>query len=193
MVGQAWNETSQVIAELGEHLKTTPLPEVKLLTTINEIQKEIDSIFSQRTEDGKKLIRGMSMTAEKKKQESVRKGETEHRARVEGLEQEKSRALKHNREFEQQCNNVDKEGTDVKKENEDIQRRLREVEEAKNVLIPRVKDALSLYNLISCVRWDYDATEKVKGYILTNSDVKPFNFAAATPSGSVDALWDMLD
>lgn len=81
----------------------------------------------------------MTTVAEKKKHEAERKGEAEHKARMNELEKERIRVIKHNQDMEQQCNRLEKETAEAKKNKEELQRKIKETEDAKNILLPRVK------------------------------------------------------
>jgi len=55
------------------------------------------------------------------------------------------------------------------------EKRVAAARNAEEISVPKIKHALSLYANISNIRWDFNTTERVKGYIATNGSVRPFD------------------
>ena len=59
--------------------------------------------------------------------------------------------------------------------------------------IPFIKHCINLYASISCIRWMYDAENRIQGYITSPEDLKGFDFdIKEDPFVVANSLWEMI-
>merc|ERR1712169_34901 len=174
---QTFNDLTPVITEVTAMLQATD--DEQLIQEISQKQKQLKQIHLKKQQELKDIIAVYSGKINKLKSEIEKEeGRIERTTKeISQVESKQENVLDEISKLNEKAEIMDRQMKDLENEVILAEKRVQAAKQSEEISVPKIKHALSLYANISCIRWDFNSTDRVKGYISVagNGAVRPFD------------------